>query len=150
MVAAGRKVAWTNLRDLNAVRCISGWDLTSERSEEAMKEGLFGHITTSRAARGYLEYPGPYAPCGVAAALSMPRWTPQETAMRLRIQLLHRGEAVKEHLQRDGWKLKAESVDTLSACHTTVDSELAARRRLHGLGLLTSPTLRIEFSLLET
>jgi hypothetical protein len=68
--------------------------------------------------------------------------------MRLRIQLLHRGEAVKERLQRDGWNLKAETVDTLSACHAAVDSESAARRRLHGLGLLTSATLRIEFPLL--
>src|SRR5262245_9834601 len=79
----------------------------------------------------------------------MPSWIPQETAMRLWIQLLHRGEAVKERLRRDGWKLEAESIDTLSAYHATVDSELAARRRLHGLGLLTSATLRIEFRLLD-
>ena len=65
--------------------------------------------------------------------------------MRLRIQLLHQGEAVKHRLQRDGWKLKAESSDTLSACHAAVDSEPAARQRLHSLGLLTSATLRIEF-----
>jgi hypothetical protein len=65
--------------------------------------------------------------------------------MRLKIQLLGRGEAVKQSLQRDGWKLKAKSSDTLSACHAAVDSEPAARRRLHSLGLLTSATLRIEF-----
>jgi hypothetical protein len=69
--------------------------------------------------------------------------------MRLRIQLLHHGEAVKERLQRDGWKLKPESIDTLPACHAAVDSEPAARRRLHGLGFLTSATLRIEFPLLD-
>ena len=72
-------------------------------------------------------------------------WTPGETAMRLRIQLLHQREAVKDCLQRDGWNLKGESRDTLSACHAAVDSEPAARRRLHSLGLLTSATLRIEF-----
>jgi hypothetical protein len=69
--------------------------------------------------------------------------------MRLKIQLLGRGEAVKHRLQHDGWKLKAESSDTLSACHAAVDSEPAARRRLHSLGLLTSVTLRIEFQRLD-
>ena len=69
--------------------------------------------------------------------------------MRLRIQLLRQGAAVKDLLQRDGWKLQAESVDTLSAYHPAVDGEPAARRRLHGLGLLTSAILRIEFPLLE-
>ncbi len=68
--------------------------------------------------------------------------------MKLRIQLLHHGEAVKDHLQRDGWKLKAESSDTLSACHAAVDNEPAARLRLYGLGLLTSAALRIDFPLL--
>jgi hypothetical protein len=67
--------------------------------------------------------------------------------MRLRIQLLRQGEAVKNRLQHDGWKLKAESSDTLSAWHAAVGSEAAARRRLHGLGLLTSATLRVEFEL---
>jgi hypothetical protein len=65
--------------------------------------------------------------------------------MRLQIQILGRGEAVKCCLKRDGWKLMAKSSDTLSACHAAVDSEPAARRRLHSLGLLTSATLRIEF-----
>src|SRR5262249_26096527 len=89
-----------------------------------------------------------YSFCAVAAALSMPHdSTPGETAMRLRIQLLQQGEAVKDRLQRDGWKLKDESSETLSACHAAVDSEPAARRRLNGLGLLTSATLRNEFPL---
>jgi hypothetical protein len=35
--------------------------------------------------------------------------------MRLRFQPLHHGEGVKNRLERDGWKLKAESSDTLSA-----------------------------------
>ena len=65
--------------------------------------------------------------------------------MRLRIQLLHQGEAVKDCLQRDGWQLDGESRDILSAFHAAVENERAARRRLHGLGLLTSATLRIEF-----
>jgi hypothetical protein len=67
--------------------------------------------------------------------------------MKLRIELLHQGEATKDRLQRDGWKLKAESSDTPSAWHAAVDSEPAARRRLYGLGLLTSATLRVEFQL---
>ena len=68
--------------------------------------------------------------------------------MRLRIQLLHRGEVVEERLRRDGWELKAESVDTLSVWHAAVESEPAARRRLDAAGLLTSAALRIEFPLL--
>jgi len=35
--------------------------------------------------------------------------------------------------------------DTLSARHPQAPDERAARRRLHGLGLLTSTALRIEF-----
>ena len=69
--------------------------------------------------------------------------------MRLRIQLLHQREAVKDCLRRDGWNLKGENRDTLSACHAAVDSELDARRRLHSLGLLTSVNLRIEFQRFE-
>jgi hypothetical protein len=69
--------------------------------------------------------------------------------MRLRIQLLHRREVVKDRLLRDGWELKTESADTLSASHVAVDSEPAARRRLHGLGLLTSAILRVEFPALD-
>src|SRR6516164_776292 len=91
-----------------------------------------------------------YSLCRVVAALSMLLdWTPGETAMRLRIQLLHQREAVKDCLQRDGWNLEGESRDTLSACHAAVGSEPAARRRLHKLGLLTSANLRIEFQRLD-
>jgi hypothetical protein len=67
--------------------------------------------------------------------------------MNLQIQLLHRGDVVKDCLRRDGWKLLSENRDTLSACHAAVDSESAARQRLHVLGLLTSAALRIEFAL---
>ena len=69
--------------------------------------------------------------------------------MRLQIQLLGREEAVKHRLQSDGWELKAESSETLSARHAAVDNEPAARRRLHSLGLLTSANLRIEFQRLR-
>jgi hypothetical protein len=68
--------------------------------------------------------------------------------MKLRIQLLRQGDAVRDRLQRDGWRLKAEGTDTLSACHAAVHSQAAARRPLHGLGLLTSASLRIEFPLI--
>ena len=72
-------------------------------------------------------------------------WIPGERFMKLQIQVLGRREAVKQRLQNDGWKLKSESSEILFACHAAVDSEQAARRRLHSLGLLTSATLRIEF-----
>jgi len=72
-------------------------------------------------------------------------WIPGERFMKLQIQVLGRREAVKQRLQSDGWELKFESSETRSASHAAVDSEHAARRRLHSLGLLTSATLRIEF-----
>jgi len=65
--------------------------------------------------------------------------------MRLWIQLLNHGAAVKNRLQRDGWNLKTQNTDTLSASHADVDNEPAARRRLDAIGLLTSSILRIEF-----
>ncbi len=65
--------------------------------------------------------------------------------MKLRIQLLHFGDDVKERLEHDGWKLEAITLDSLSACHPDVRDEPNARRRLQELGLLTSATVRIEF-----
>lgn len=65
--------------------------------------------------------------------------------MKLRIQLVHRGDMVKDCLERDGWKLTAESDDSVSANHAEVHSEATARLRLYELGLLTSPSLRVEF-----
>jgi hypothetical protein len=69
--------------------------------------------------------------------------------MRLRIQLLRFGKVAIDRLQHDGWRLKTENTDTVSACHPAVQSESAARARLHALGLLTTANLRIDFSLLE-
>jgi hypothetical protein len=41
--------------------------------------------------------------------------------------------------------LEEEGEDSLQATHPEVADESAARLRLHGLGLLTSASLRIEF-----
>jgi hypothetical protein len=49
-------------------------------------------------------------------------------------------------LAKDGWViLTAESQDELDATHPQVSDEDAARIRLHRLGLLTSPSVRIDF-----
>src|SRR5262249_3611220 len=67
--------------------------------------------------------------------------------MKVRIQLLYRGEVVTMRLLHDGWRLTAESINTLTASHVAVDTEPAARRRLNRLGLLTSACMRIAFPL---
>jgi hypothetical protein len=53
---------------------------------------------------------------------------------------------VKDRLERDGWRLEAGAAQPLSACHPEVATQADARRRLHALGLLTSASLRVEFS----
>ena len=65
--------------------------------------------------------------------------------MRVRIELLRRSEPVLAALRGDGWAVESGQGGALSACHPQAPDERAARRRLHGLGLLTSGALRIEF-----
>ena len=65
--------------------------------------------------------------------------------MRVRIQSLQGSEAFAVALRKDGWAVESGQGGTLSARHPQVPDESAARRRLHGLGLLTSGSLRIEF-----
>jgi len=65
--------------------------------------------------------------------------------MRVRIERLRRSEAVLAALRTDGWVVESGQGDTLCARHPQVPDQSAARSRLHGLGLLTSGSLRIEF-----
>jgi len=66
--------------------------------------------------------------------------------MHVSIQLLKRDDTVQRTLRKDGWHLQAdEYADDMRANHPDVHHESDARRRLHGLGLLTCRTCRIEF-----
>ena len=65
--------------------------------------------------------------------------------MHARIELLRQSEAVLAALRKDGWAVESGQSGTLCARHPQVPNQSAARSRLHGLGLLTSRSLRIEF-----
>jgi hypothetical protein len=65
--------------------------------------------------------------------------------MHVRIELLRWSEPILVSLRKDGWVLESGQGGTLSARHPQAPDERAARSRLHGLGLLTSGSLRIEF-----
>ena len=65
--------------------------------------------------------------------------------MHVRIELLRCSEPILAALRKDGWAVKSGQGGTLSACHPQAPNERAARRRLHGLGLLISGSLRITF-----
>lgn len=65
--------------------------------------------------------------------------------MNIHIELIRRGGVdLSELLTRDGWALEDER-DALWVSHPDVPDEATARNRLNRLGILTSPTLRIEF-----
>ena len=64
--------------------------------------------------------------------------------MHVRIELLRQSEPILAALREDGWAV-ALGQDGVRACHPQAPNESAARRRLHGLGLLTSGSLRITF-----
>jgi hypothetical protein len=65
--------------------------------------------------------------------------------MHLRIQLLRGPETFLVAFREDGWAVEIGQDNAVCACHPLVPDEGAARSRLHGLGLLTSGGLRIEF-----
>jgi hypothetical protein len=65
--------------------------------------------------------------------------------MHIRIQLLRDPDELRHALRRDGWKFSSGPHDTVVATHPSVPDEVAARDRLHQLGLLTSSCLRIDF-----
>ena len=64
--------------------------------------------------------------------------------MHVRIELLRQSESILAALQKDGWRV-AFGQDGVRARHPQAADVNAARRRLHGLGLLTSGSLRIKF-----
>ena len=64
--------------------------------------------------------------------------------MHVKIELLRQSEPILATLRKDGWEV-AFGQDGVSAHHPRAPNESAARHRLHGLGLLTSGSLRIEF-----
>jgi hypothetical protein len=65
--------------------------------------------------------------------------------MMLFIELLGSPDRLRECLINDGWKLEDLREGNLRATHSQVPDQVAARRRLCKLGLLTSASLRIEF-----
>jgi hypothetical protein len=64
--------------------------------------------------------------------------------MHVRIELLRLSEPILAALRKDGWEV-AFGQDGVTARHPEAPDGSAARRRLHGLGLLTSGLLRITF-----
>ena len=64
--------------------------------------------------------------------------------MHLRIELLRQSEPILAALRKDGWAV-ALGQDSVRARHPQAPDVRAARRRLHGLGLLTTGSLRITF-----
>ena len=64
--------------------------------------------------------------------------------MHVRIELLRQSEPILAALRKDGWAV-AFGQDGVRARHPQAPNESAARRRLHGLDLLPSGSLRITF-----
>ena len=64
--------------------------------------------------------------------------------MHVRIELLRWAEPILVALRKDGWAV-VSGQDGVSAHHPQAPDKRAGRRRLHGLGLLTSTSLLIEF-----
>ncbi|HKI34804.1 MAG TPA: hypothetical protein VKA46_23305 [Gemmataceae bacterium] len=66
--------------------------------------------------------------------------------MKVYIQMLRSVAALRKTLEADGWRLEAAHEGTVRARHPHLRDEADFRGRLHGLGLLTSSALRIEFA----
>ncbi|HEY7314499.1 MAG TPA: hypothetical protein VH643_34440 [Gemmataceae bacterium] len=64
--------------------------------------------------------------------------------MHVKIELLRQSETILAVLRKDGWEM-AFGQDGVSARHPQAADVSAARRRLHGLGLLISGSLRVTF-----
>jgi len=65
--------------------------------------------------------------------------------VNIRIRFLRQPDAFREALRKDGWTVRAEPDNEVSVEHTEVPDEISARNRLQQLGLLTSPSLAIDF-----
>src|SRR5262245_3405280 len=67
--------------------------------------------------------------------------------MKVRITTLHRHDDLEETFREDDWLIVPPGkMNELYASHPEAGDETTARIRLHTLGLLTSGSLRIEFS----
>ena len=64
--------------------------------------------------------------------------------MTIHIEMLHRGESIREVLREDGWQVDRAD-GGYDAEHPAVQDGPTARARLNALGLLTSAALRIDF-----
>jgi hypothetical protein len=69
----------------------------------------------------------------------------KEFPMKLDIQLLRQSTEILEQLNGDGWKMEPREEGFLYAWHHRVGDNWKARHRLHRLGLLTSPAIRVTF-----
>ena len=65
--------------------------------------------------------------------------------MIVHVELLGQAQAVRDLLLADGWEVEAGPEHSLLLTHRDVPDEEAARGRLDRLGLLTSPSLRVDF-----
>ena len=65
--------------------------------------------------------------------------------MRVLFQPVRGRVDLQRILREDGWTLEGGGGDSFLARNPGVPDEAAARSRLHRLGLLTSPRLRIVF-----
>jgi hypothetical protein len=59
--------------------------------------------------------------------------------------MLHHSDEIRDILQRDGWVIEKDQGDEIQVIHRHVGNEAAARNRLFRLGLLTTPSMRINF-----
>jgi hypothetical protein len=65
--------------------------------------------------------------------------------MKVRIELLQPTPEPEEKLRADGWEIQSEETNVFVARHPEIGDEETAREHLDQLGLLTMPTVRIEF-----
>ena len=65
--------------------------------------------------------------------------------MLTRFHFLHEPADLLGALRGDGWDLRSETGGSVEGTHPEAPDEVAARERLHELGLLTSSAVRIRF-----
>jgi hypothetical protein len=59
--------------------------------------------------------------------------------------MLRHSAKIRNILRQDGWVIAKEQGDEIQVIHRLVGDEAAARNRLCRLGLLTTPSMRMEF-----
>jgi hypothetical protein len=65
--------------------------------------------------------------------------------MKMKLESTLHARALKEKLERDGWRVDEASDGTMLASNADVISQPDARLHLHQMGLLTSSKVHIEF-----